>query len=262
IGLLVPAVQKVREAANRTQCTNNMHQIGMAMLHYQMSAGYFPPAFINKGTNTNWGWLVWIMPDVEQDNPYQQLNPTARPPTLTPATSTTKIPLYMCPSDNSQVVNPFFGGFGKSNYAVSEQISDGNTMGMTPTSTTLKDITDGASNTIMAGERDMSDQVGALWPGRDKATGVQSVLGRPTWPINTKYVAAKPCCAGATTCTRFAWSSLHPGGANFVFCDGSVHFLPATVPTDPSQASCNKPVPANVTFFNLYFKNDGNVVNA
>src|SRR5262245_11121069 len=196
IGLLVPAVQQVRWAAARTQCTNNLHQIGMAMVHYHLSAGYFPPAFINTGTNTNWGWLVWIMPYVEQDNLYQQLNPTGGPLTLTPLTSGQKISLYVCPADNSLIANPYFNGYGKSNYAVSEQVSDGGPMGLSPNSTTLKDITDGASNTIMAGERDMTNQVGALWPGRDRPSGVQTVLGRPTWPINTRYVGATPCCAG------------------------------------------------------------------
>ena len=50
-------------------------------------------------------------------------------------------------------------------------------------------------------------------------------------------------------------------GPNFAFCDGSVHFLRTGIPTDPTQATCNKPVAANFTYFNLYFANDGNPVN-
>ena len=87
------------------------------------------------------------------------------------------------------------------------------------------------------------------------------MLGRPTWPINTKYAGGTTCCAADTVCTRYAWSSLHPQGANFVFCDASVHFLSQSITTDPTQANCNKPVYSNVTYFNLYFKDDGNPVS-
>ena len=62
---------------------------------------------------------------------------------------------------------------------------------------TMMDVTDGTSNTLMVGERDMTNQVAGIWPGRD-ANGVGSVLGRPTWPINTKYAGGTTCCAPFT----------------------------------------------------------------
>jgi prepilin-type N-terminal cleavage/methylation domain-containing protein/prepilin-type processing-associated H-X9-DG protein len=253
IGLLLPAVQKVRAAAARMQCGNNLHQIGIAMHSYHDTHHYFPPAFAKP---SNWGWAVWILPFIEQDNLYRQLSPDTTTLGHNALTDTQEIKTYECPSDVMLVSNPFLSGYAKNNYACSEQICDGGSQ------YEMKNITDGTSNTLMIGERDMQRQIGAIWAGRDTATGVNSVIARPTWPINTPYVGATPCCAGDGSCTRFAWSSLHTGGANFVFCDASVHFLSAGIPTDPAQRSCSKPVPANVTFFNLYFKDDGNVVDA
>jgi prepilin-type N-terminal cleavage/methylation domain-containing protein/prepilin-type processing-associated H-X9-DG protein len=256
IGLLLPAVQKVRAAAARMSCTNNLHQLGLAMHNYHDTNHYFPPAFAKP---SNYGWGALLLPFVEQDNLYKDLNVTGTTLSVTAFTQQ-KVATYICPSDVGGFINPNFSGYAKSNYAVSEQVSDGgSTIG-------IKDITDGTSNTLMIGERDTQNQIGALWPGRDTATSgasVASVIARPTWPLNTKYAGGTPCCSGDTAagCTRFAWSSLHTGGANFVFCDGSVHFLRNGIPTDPTQQGCAKPVPANYDYYNLYFASDGFVVN-
>src|SRR5437763_8876511 len=77
IGLLLPAVQKVRESANRTQCINNLKQIGLAMHGYHDTAKAFPPAFSKAPSPANWGWAVWILPFAEQDNLFAALNPRA-----------------------------------------------------------------------------------------------------------------------------------------------------------------------------------------
>jgi prepilin-type processing-associated H-X9-DG protein len=113
----------------------------------------------------------------------------------------------------------------------------------------------------MIGERDMENQAAAIWPGRDTVSGVASVIGRPTWPLNTKYAGGDTCCTSDTGCTRYAWSSLHPGGVNLALCDGSSRFFPETVESDTSQQNCNKPVIANFILQNLYFRNDNNTVD-
>src|SRR5437764_3116684 len=120
IGLLLPAVQQVREAANRAKCTNNLKQIGLAMHGYHDAYYAFPPAFAKP---SNWGWAVWILPWIEQGNLYNTINPQATGITVNAAT-TTKLLIYTCPSDPSGPVNNFFSGYAKSNYVVSEQISD------------------------------------------------------------------------------------------------------------------------------------------
>jgi prepilin-type N-terminal cleavage/methylation domain-containing protein len=257
IGLLLPAVQKVRDAAARMQCANNLHQMGIAMHAHHDTMNAFPPAFAKP---SNYGWAVSLLPFIEQGNLWSALNTTATTLAVNNLTAQ-KVAVYVCPADPTSVVNPFFSGYGKSNYAVNEQICDGGS------AYRFADITDGTSNTLLIGERDTKNQVGAVWAGRDTTTpgaGVASVIGRPNWPIGTKYAGGTPCCSGDTAmgCTRFAWSSMHAGGgANFVFCDASVHYLRAGIPTDPSQQTCNKPVYANYTFFNLYFRDDGFVVN-
>jgi prepilin-type N-terminal cleavage/methylation domain-containing protein/prepilin-type processing-associated H-X9-DG protein len=257
IGLLLPAVQKVREAAARTKCQNNLKQMGLAMQMYYNTNSVYPPGFAKP---SNYGWATWLLPYLEQSTLYAQINPLMTTLAVNSST-TTSLSVFNCASDLNPVINPYFSGYAKSNYVVSEQICDGGS------ANTTQVISDGLSNTLLIGERDTMNQIGAVWAGRDTGpagVSVASVIGRPTWPINTKYAGGLPCCAGDTArgCTHFAWSSLHPGGANFAFCDGSVHFLNQGLPVDPSQENCNKPVAANFTLYNLYFASDGNLIDS
>ncbi len=262
IGLLLPAVQKVREAAARMKCQNNLKQIGLAMHGYHDSYRYFPPAFVSTSPGKSWGWQTLILPFVEQAPLYNTLTPTAVDLSLNANTTGISVPIYLCPTDPSNsIANPFFSGYAKSNYLVSEQVSDGGSQ------IPILAITDGTSNTIMAGERDTQIQVGGAWPGKDTATGtastsVASVVARPNWPLRTKYVGGTlpPTAANDPNCTRFTWSSVHTGnGVNFVFVDGSVHYLSASLATDPAQQNCNHPIQPNPAypFILLYLGSDG-----
>jgi prepilin-type processing-associated H-X9-DG protein len=93
-------------------------------------------------------------------------------------------------------------------------------------------------------------------------------MGRPNWPINTKYAGGTSCCSADAQGTRFAWTSLHPAGANFVFGDGAVHFLNQDIATDPlagtdstRQDAHGIALPADFPLLNLYYRNDGNPIN-
>src|SRR5919198_1060481 len=103
IGLLLPAVQKIREAANRMSCTSNLKQIGLALHNYNDTNNAFPPGFTavagpGGDTSPGWGWAFHILPYIEQDNLYKSvpgLNQSLRDsPVLAQ-----KVKVYQCPSD-------------------------------------------------------------------------------------------------------------------------------------------------------------------
>ena len=96
IGLLLPAVQKVREAANRAKCENNLKQIGLACLSYEAARGKFPPSRL-KGESQSWAWM--ILPGLEQENLYRMWNTVTPIYKLeNPAILSAPIPVYFCPS--------------------------------------------------------------------------------------------------------------------------------------------------------------------
>jgi len=194
IGLLLPAVQSAREAARRSQCVNNLKQIGLAIHNYQSSVGSFPPGYASlwhkdggdEGTaeddiGQGWGWGSMILPQLEQTAVFNAINFSL---TLTYPQNTTaqtiRFNSYLCPSDFPKTLVPVRD---ENNQNTIYTVASGNYVGMygigevgeAPGRGTglfyrnsrldFGDIRDGSSQTIMAGERSFNLSY-VTWTGR------------------------------------------------------------------------------------------------
>jgi prepilin-type N-terminal cleavage/methylation domain-containing protein len=299
IALLLPAVQKVREAAARMSCSNNLHQIGLAMHSYHDANGRLPPGQLSQGGTGGftptpaWSWCIMIAPYVEQGNLFNALGPDlinvrsetapGTPPGTPPWPPAANrldrgLSVFLCPSDGNGPTNNAFSttiggvamtGYGKSNYVINRRVlgpgaqlpdPDGNAV----SSLTLTQITDGTSNVILAGERDYVNNVAGVML---RVGSTASFEGRAGYGINKKNPADPPNGTAAATSynERLGFTSLHTGGCNFLRCDGGVWFITNGVAADPSQLHSANPLdPANTTNYALQLlmdPRDGKVVD-
>jgi prepilin-type N-terminal cleavage/methylation domain-containing protein/prepilin-type processing-associated H-X9-DG protein len=128
IGLLLPAVQKIREAAARMQCSNNLHQLALALHNYHSAYGYLPPARDGQGISTH----AYLLPYIEQDNVYKLINFTLPYDHANNAAArAAAVKTFLCPSDPVQAVP---AGWAGNNYRLNQ--GSGLLFGLPPTSTT------------------------------------------------------------------------------------------------------------------------------
>jgi prepilin-type N-terminal cleavage/methylation domain-containing protein/prepilin-type processing-associated H-X9-DG protein len=273
IGLLLPAVQMVRQAANRMQCANNLKQLGLALHNYHGDHNKFPPGAVGPANDDpNLAGLkhhalgTYLLPYVEQEQLARRYHWEVSwfDPPNQPAVKT-QLPVWQCPSaeanriqDGSLITvtpppgNLFNGTAACGDYAGMSRVDPelarrglidppsgprdegGHYEGVFPINRTtrLTDILDGTSHTIMMAECAGRPQ---LWQGRKPVPNVW-LTGGPwasrglLWGRGAKGdgTAFYGKCAINCTNDREVYS-FHPGGANVVFADGSVHFLNATI---------------------------------
>jgi prepilin-type N-terminal cleavage/methylation domain-containing protein/prepilin-type processing-associated H-X9-DG protein len=242
IGLLLPAVQKVRSASARVSCQNNLKQLGLAMQHYEATFRRLPPAF--KGTGqpayfTSWSALAELNPYLDQTIIYNKMDltlPTYQmvgPEFIITAPNQFAVqqvvPLFLCPADAMRPVTtgPAYGVpiLGPTNYAV---CNGSGTNGGSPwgadgafvarTAYRFADIKDGTSNTAMLSESTLGE-------------GAESATGAPPAPLRSvyAYLAGAPLtdndCAAATIWNverlrGFMWAS------GEIRCASYNHYLP------------------------------------
>lgn len=263
MGLLLSAVQRVREAAARLKCQSNLRQIALALHNHNDTRKRLPPghrSLIQPDRRPYSGWPLDILPFIEQSplhaaamDAYRvDLYPFRNPPHTG---LNTIIPLYGCPSE-SRMNEPQFAP--RSKYFVAftcylgvsgrdATTKDG--MLYQDSRTRLIDATDGTSNTLLVGERPPSadNQFGWWYAGNGQIGTGSADMIQGVREKNLLLVSVGSCAPGSypfmsgrwdDQCSMFHFWSLHPGGSNFAFADGSVRFLSYSAnPIMPALAS-------------------------
>jgi prepilin-type N-terminal cleavage/methylation domain-containing protein/prepilin-type processing-associated H-X9-DG protein len=254
VALLLPAVQAARESARRTQCTNNLHQIGIALQNYESAFRCLPPGYISQfladGTDTGpgWGWGAFLLGGLEEGalrGLVQFGRPIEDPSNL--QARTTQVAAYLCPSDFLRPTWPAYQDNGSSGaqtlicdiasanyvgmYGNAEPGIDGAGLFFRNSHVQIREITDGTAQTIAVGERSHllgeATWVGSvtgtlLMPGPNDGVGIYEVEHGCTMVLGQAGEHSSP---GDPAGEPDMFHSLHPGGVNFVFADAHVSFL-------------------------------------
>jgi prepilin-type N-terminal cleavage/methylation domain-containing protein/prepilin-type processing-associated H-X9-DG protein len=265
IGLLLPAVQKVREAAARTQCVNNLKQMGLA-LHSYHDANLVLPEGQHTWTGRTlapwegcWSWQGYILPYMEQDNAWKQAkahaNSSANSYSWNNPVAALKLKLYSCPADSrggqsfpgpsagltvDQAITSYLGNSGTTSTSYDGVL-------YMSSKVKLVQITDGTSNTLLVGERPPNSNLEFGWwfaaYGYDGRGNGDCVMTSNDVAIANYFIANYsaapnlPCNGTAAQkigmspgnplvgCDAAHYWSFHPGGTQFLMADGSCRLV-------------------------------------
>jgi len=262
IALLLPAVQQAREAARRTQCKNQLKQLGLALFNYESTHTLFPPGA--EGFPLVWSPHAHLLPYLDQSNLLNLINMGLAPTDpVNDAKTMTSIPTFLCPSDSGSIPGSVYGptnygfnsGSGTVNYGNTRTGGDG--LFWVYSSTRIRDVLDGTSNTAAASETLLGSgsttatltdhmkqqfKLTASSAHPDFATCSSGAGGSfdgfraNKWAIghagDTLYNHSLPPNDDQWDCTNSFYSealmaarSRHVGGVQLLLCDGSTRFV-------------------------------------
>jgi prepilin-type N-terminal cleavage/methylation domain-containing protein/prepilin-type processing-associated H-X9-DG protein len=251
IGLLLPAVQKIREAANRMSCQNNLKQIGLALHNYHDTVGTFPYPRSGGGQNRH-TWALLLTPYLEQDNVFRVYqstipgvnktdgmnNHTSADPQMVTARQT-QIKTFFCPSRRRPPsLSPITTGSTVTGMPSDYAVCSGDTSAIPTTGVfqlvnsdhmnsvlRFADVIDGTSNTFAIGEKHI--QLGKL---NDPIQDGMIFSGSEQQTYYRRAGASWPLAINPTVAANSQFGSYHPGVCQFVFVDGSVRAVKNSTP--------------------------------
>jgi prepilin-type N-terminal cleavage/methylation domain-containing protein/prepilin-type processing-associated H-X9-DG protein len=251
IALLLPAIQSAREQARRAQCINNLLQMGIAMGNYASTHSVLPPGVVNdKGpivsqpVGYHHGWTVQILPFVGQDNIYRRfdLGESVYAPSNETAQSVV-VSTFLCPS-SPNVRNGSTSYAGCHHDVEAPIAADNHGVLYLNSQVRFDDITDGLAQTILLGELKSNEPTTLTWASGTRATlrntGAALNSENPLTALYSGVAQLSEADKQAAAARMFdegaipvdfvgGFSSWHPQGGNFAFCDGSVRFVKQTV---------------------------------